>query len=343
VTDTQLSPLADRAAAPAEPPRPPDDLGLTWRPLRRTDAEALTRLFNAIEEADGAPYRTAVPETEERFDGDWHDPATDTLGGFDADGVPRAYAQVTAPPGDVRTIRAFLDGGVDPQWRGRRVGRAVLAWSEGRGRQLLARSTAPVPGRLAVHVQDSATATARLLTAAGFRPIRYYDDMRRSLAEPLPAVETPAGIRLAPWSADLEERVRLAHNEAFADHWGSEPRNAEQWAQHRSMFAPSWSVVAVDEATDEVAGYLMSGRYEQDWAVNGFSFGYVELLGVRPAWRRRGLAPSLLVAAMGAYRADGMEYATLGVDSANQSGAHGLYERLGFEAAHREVMYSIEL
>ncbi|GIG20525.1 putative acetyltransferase, GNAT [Cellulomonas chitinilytica] len=343
MTDTSLSPLADRADAPAAPPRPPDGLGLTWRPLRRDDAEALTRLLNAVEEADGAPYRTAVPEAQERFDGDWHDPTTDTITGVDADGVLRAYAQVTALPGDVRTIRAFLDGGVDPQWRGRGVGRAVLAWSEGRGRQLLARSTAAVPGRLAVHIQESATATARLLTAAGFRPVRYYDDMRRSLAEPLPLADPPAGIRLVPWSADLEEQVRLAHNEAFADHWGSEPRNAEQWAQHRSMFAPMWSTVAVDEATGEVAGYLMSGRYEQDWAVNGFSFGYVELLGVRPGWRRRGLAPSLLVAAMTAYRADGMQYAVLGVDSANQSGAHGLYERLGFEAQHREIMYSIEL
>ncbi|MGY4642740.1 GNAT family N-acetyltransferase [Cellulomonas sp. URHB0016] len=343
MTETVLSPLAQRAAAPTELPHPSDAFGLHWRPLRRTDAEALTPLLNAVEEADGAPYRTAVPEVDERFDGDWHDPATDTLAGFDADGVPRAYASVSAPPGDVRVIRAFLDGGVHPQWRGRGVGRAVLTWSEGRGRQLLARSTAAVPGRIAVHVQESATATARLLAMRGFRPIRYYDDMRRPLSDPLPVAEPPAGVRLVPWSAALEERVRLAHNEAFADHWGSEPRTAEQWAQHRSMFAQAWSTVAVEDATGEVAGYLMSGRYEQDWSVVGHSFGYVELLGVRPAWRRRGLAPSLLVAAMSAYRTDGMEYATLGVDSANQSGAHGLYERLGFERYHREVMYSIEL
>lgn len=343
MTETSLTPLADRAAAPAEPPRPPDGLGLSWRPLRRDDAEALTRLINAVEEADEAPYRTAVAETEEKFDGDWHDPATDTLAGVDADGVLRAYAQVAAPPGDVRTIRAFLDGGVDPLWRGRGVGRAVLAWSVGRGRQLLARSTAPVPGRIAVHVQESATSSARLLSAAGFRPVRYYDDMRRSLADPLPVVEPPAGVSLVPWSDDLDEPVRLAHNEAFADHWGSEPRSVEHWAQGRSMFAPTWSRVAVDEATGEVAGYLVSGRYEQDWALNGYSFGYVDLLGVRAAWRRRGLAPALLVAAMSAYRADGIEYAALGVDTANPTGAHGLYERLGFEPYHREVMYSIEL
>ena len=70
-----------------------------------------------------------------------------------------------------------------------------------------------------------------------------------------------------PWSTELDEQVRLAHNEAFADHWGSEPRTAQEWAQGRSMFAPTWSFAAIDEATGEVAGYLMSARYEQDWAI----------------------------------------------------------------------------
>jgi ribosomal protein S18 acetylase RimI-like enzyme len=109
------------------------------------------------------------------------------------------------------------------------------------------------------------------------------------------------------------------------------------------MFAPQWSHVAVDEATGEVAGYTISGRYEHDWEVAGFTSGYTELLGVRRAWRGRGLAPALLTAAMASFRADGMQYAELDVDTENPSGAHGLYASLGYEVTHGAIMYTIEV
>lgn len=343
MTATDLAPIAVRAAAPADAPLPTDTPGIAWRPLTRDDVPALTRLVTAVEEADDTPYRTSAEEIDEEFDGDWKDPARDTLAGVDADDVIRAFARVNQPPGDARVVRAFLDGAVDPQWRGRGIGRQVLAWEEARGRQLLAASGKDLPGRLAVFTDDAAEATVRLLRAGGFTPARYYAEMRRPLDVELPAIEVPDGLSIVPWSAELDDPVRLAHNEAFADHWGSEPRTAQDWAQGRSMFAPAWSFVAIDDATGEVAGYLVSGRYEQDWPVIGYKAGYTDLLGVRRAWRGRRLAPALLATVMAAYRADGMDMAELGVDTANQSGAHRLYEGLGYAVFHSSTMFSIEL
>jgi ribosomal protein S18 acetylase RimI-like enzyme len=182
-----------------------------------------------------------------------------------------------------------------------------------------------------------------MLRAGGFTPTRYYAEMKRPLDVALPDVPAPDGLSVVPWSAERDDQVRLAHNEAFADHWGSEPRTAAEWTQGRSMFAPSWSFVALDDATGEVAGYLMSGRYEQDWEVTGYSAGYTDLLGVRRAWRGRHLAGALLSAAMTAYKADGIEFAQLDVDTANQSGAHRLYTDLGYAVFHSRTMYAIEL
>ncbi|WP_129338576.1 GNAT family N-acetyltransferase [Cellulomonas endophytica] len=343
VSTPPLAPLTDRVAAPSQVPLPDAALGLAWGPLGPDDAADLHGLVAAVEEADRAPARMAPEEVAELFEGAWRDLALDTLGGRDADGVLRAYADVDTAPGDRSVVRAFVRGGVHPDWRRRGVGTALLAWSQARARQLLAASGKELPARIALYADDSAAATVALLERSPFTPARYYTDMRRDLAVPLPQPRALDGVRLEPWSPERDESVRVAHNEAFSDHWGSEPRTAEQWTQHRSMFAPGWSVVAVDTASDEVVGYALSGRYEQDWPVVGYSSGYTELLGVRRPWRGRGLAVALLVAVMEAYRADGMQFAELGVDTANPSGAHGLYASLGYEAYHSSTMWSIEL
>ncbi|MFS0698352.1 N-acetyltransferase family protein [Cellulomonas sp. 179-A 4D5 NHS] len=343
MSTVSLAPIAVRAAAPAQPPLPPAELGLAWRPLVPEDAPALFGLVAAIEEGDALPFRRSLEEVVEMFEGDWKDHASDTLVGLDGDGVMRAYAQATTAPGDESLVRAFLLGGVHPEWRGRGVGRAVVAWLEGRGRQLLAGSGKDVPGRLAAYLEDAAPAATRVYARAGFAPIRYYSEMRRPLRDGVPDVPQVDGVSIVPWSPELDEATRVAHNEAFADHWGSQPRSAEAWSHGRSMFAPSWSFLAVDDATGEVAGYLLSGRYEQDWAVAGYPSGYTELLGVRRAWRGRGLGVALLTAAMHAYAADGMHYAELGVDTENPSGAHGLYASLGYEVFQGSSMWSIEL
>ncbi|QGQ19142.1 GNAT family N-acetyltransferase [Cellulomonas sp. JZ18] len=335
-------PLAQRVAAPDVAPLPPAALGLTWRPLTVADAEELARLVQLVEEADGQPFRTSAEELAEEMSAQWRDLSRDTLVGVDADGQMRAWAQVDSAPGDSRVVRAFVSGGVHPLWRGRGVGRALVAWLDGRARQVLAASGKELPARIAAYLEDTAPGSARLYRAAGFAPVRYYTEMRRSVQGELPPVPDVAGVRVVPWSEALDDAVRLAHNDAFADHWGSEPRTPEQWQQHRAMFAPAWSFVALDD-DGEVVGYTLSGRYEQDWPVAGYSSGYTELLGVRRAWRGRGIAVALLATAMQAYAADGVEYAELGVDTANPSGAHGLYARLGYEVVHSSTMYSIEL
>ena len=338
-------PIAERVDAPVVLDWPPAHLELTWRPLNRRDADGLQGLIEAIETDDDAQERQSGDETVEMFVGGWKDLERDTLGGFDETGALRAYGFVEVKPGDTRTVRAFLQGGVDPQWRGRGLGRAVLAWMEGRGRQKLVESGKDVPARLAVFVDERARDQRRLYAAAGFSPVRWYTTMRRDLRAPLPDTEVPPGLTITGWTPEFDEAVRLAHNEAFAEHWGSEPQTPESWRHEEAHFAPSWSFVALDGSSgrQEVAGYLLSGRYPQDWPVLGYTCGFTDLLGVRRPWRGGGLATALLAAAMAAYRDDDLAYACLGVDTANPHGAHGLYRKLGYEPTHGQVLYSVEL
>ena len=334
-------PLAVRADAPAVLDVPPAHLELAWRPLQLRDAAALHELMDAVAVADDARERLSAEEVTELLTGPDLDLTSDSLGGFDDPAALRAYALVEVRSGP-DLVRAILHGAVHPDWRFRGIGRAVLSWMEGRGRQRLAASDADLPARLAVMVEESARDQRRLYAAAGFSPVRWYTTMRRGLHAPLPECAPPDDVRVVAYSDDLDEPVRLAHNEAFADHWGSQPMSREAWAHHDAHFAADWSYVALDRA-GEVAGYLISGRYPQDWTALGYTCGFTDLLGVRRPWRGRGVAAALLTTAMAAYRDAGMAYATLRVDTANPTGAVGLYERLGYEPAYGYVMYSVEI
>ncbi|MHB1063208.1 MAG: GNAT family N-acetyltransferase [Georgenia sp.] len=333
--------LAERAQAPAVVAAPPDG-ALSWRELDVTDVAALTALVVRIEAADHPPYRTSAEEVREYFDHSHHWSA---LGARDRAGVLRGFGFVRIPVGDTAALRAFCSGGIDPDMRGRGAGGVLMDWQVARARQMLVETNLDVPARIVYHVDEGMDALAALLVERGFAPRRWYTEMRRDLSRPLPEVTLGTAISIESWSPDLDDAIRRAHNKAFADQWGSQPHTPETWVRGRSHFAPSWSFVALDRSSDrtQVAGYLMSGRYEQDWAALGWTEGYTEMIGVLNEWRGRHVATALLSEAMRAYAADGMQYAGLDVDADNPTGAVRLYDHLGYERTRGSAMYTIEL
>lgn len=62
-------------------------------------------------------------------------------------------------------------------------------------------------------------------------------------------------------------------------------------------------------------------------------------IGTRRAWRRQGLASSLLADVMMASAADGQQRATLGVDSDSPTGAVSIYRQAGFEVVSSWTSY----
>ncbi|SKC72704.1 GNAT family N-acetyltransferase [Krasilnikoviella flava] len=368
-TSTALAPLAERVAAPSALPALAAG-GLTWRPAARDDAPVLLGLRNTIAEADHEPYRESLGELVEILEAPWRRLEHDSVLGFDTDGSLAAYGYVETMPGDVSRVRAFLWGGVRPDRRGEGIGRELHAWLVARGRQVLGESGKALPGRLAAFVEDDLPpARLRLFERAGFTAQRFYSDLERDLrdldAHPLPDVGLDPALRLLPLRAEHDEPARLAHNDAFRDHWGSEPQTPEQWTSGRSTYAPEWSFVVVDPAPDVdalltdpatdaetaaalragaplVVGYHVAARYTEDFAVRGYPFGYTDILGVRRAYRGRRVAPALLAAGMRAFAADGMAAAALDVDTQNPSGAHGLYASLGYTKRHGSRLLTIE-
>lgn len=324
--------------------RPADQHGFSWGHLSRGDLEDLSGLLTKIEEHDRPSERHSLAELHEQLAEPGADPTRDSLVARDPEGALVAYGWNHPMPDDVDPRRVHLTGGVHPSWRRRGLGHRILAWQRQRAEQWSTETALPEHGplRLICAVGAGQSDARALYESAGLEPVRWFADMTLHFAGPPPEFPAPTGVRLVPLNRKLVEPVRRVHNEAFADHWGAQPVQADRWAEQldRSASRISWSWVALEEKTSEVIGYATNAVYEQDWAAQGFTEGWTDRLGVRPVWRGRGIAKALLGASMRSFADAGLQAAGLGVDTDSPTGAFRLYESMGYRAADTTVMYA---
>ncbi len=321
---------------------------LAWLPLGPADNQDLAHLLHRAEVVDDPPYRTTAQETAEYF----IDPTYSGVAGRDAEGVMRAFGLVRLRPAE--KVYASIIGIVDPLWRRRGIGGALLHWQVERARHLIGveraaavgTPRAEAPAHVVTTVLEGDERMMQHLAELNFEPRRWYRELRRDLSVPVPDVDLDGFLSVEPWSEELDDAARRAHNEALlSDSTGQAPMSVEEWASGRAYFAPAWSFMAVDRSGDRarVAGYLRSGRYEQDWEALGWREGYTDMLGVRAEYRGRQVGEALLTAAMRAYARDGMQFAATGVDSDNPTGALDLYHELGYTPTRGSVLYSLQV
>jgi mycothiol synthase len=310
---------------------------LEWRPISEADIDAWHQLILRIAEEDKPDWIEERADLEQALESSKTDPRKDTLLGSDPDGTIRAFGRIFMNPG---SVKAHGVGGVDPAWRRRGIGRAVFAWQEERARERLAGVKG---GVLRTYVEERNPSHVALLKLTGSTVVRYFTEMTRPLSEPVPDLPFPEELDLVTFDESISEDIRRAHNDAFQDHWGSEPRDAESWGFVTSHpeFRPDWSLALREKRTGTVAAYQMASFDPASRELLGRAEGYTDLLGVRRSWRGRGLAPALLAEAMRRYRAAGMDSAGLGVDTENPSGALGLYERMGYVPTQRSLVFDL--
>ncbi|MDR1152531.1 MAG: hypothetical protein LBK72_08680, partial [Bifidobacteriaceae bacterium] len=200
--------IAERVRAPRQAELPSPHLELEWRVLAPTDSGQLRSLIREADEAEGTVIDSVTDVVIDLVvRNDYAN--LDTVGGFDRAGILRAYAAVYLwPAGDIANVVFY--GATDPTWAGRGIGRALLAWQEGRGRQLLARVPGAGPANLTAYIEETAADRRRLLVAAGFSPMRTYLKMRRDLAAPIAEAALPEGLVITHASEVSEASVRHA-------------------------------------------------------------------------------------------------------------------------------------
>ena len=177
-----------------------------------------------------------------------------------------------------------------------------------------------------------------LLESRGYREVRRFWDMTIELGDDPPRdPQVPEGFRIEPFSSDLARAFHGALEEAFAEHWEYEPQSFENWWE-RQVAKPDhdpslWFLVRTDE--DVVA----ATRNDPERSGGG----WIGAIGVRPAWRGRGLAKALLLHSFREFHRRGKRRVGLGVDSQNATDATRLYESIGMVVDSEQVVWEKEV
>lgn len=250
------------------------------------------------------------------------------------------YAHLEFPDGAGEVAAELV---VHPMHRRRGVGRtligAALTAAGGGGPAGTDPGGRADDGRLLVWAHSDHPSAAALALDLGFERSRVLWQLRRSLRDPLPEPELPAGMSVRAFRPGEDDESWLTVNRrAFADHpeqgrWTRDDlrlRLAEPW------FDPAGFLLAVDERTGQVLGF----HWTKVHGGTGRSapIGEVYVLGVDPDAARLGLGRALTLAGLHHLRNHGLTRVMLYVDETN-TGAMSLYTRLGFVNWLRHVRY----
>jgi mycothiol synthase len=290
------------------------------------EAPAVLAVLTAREAADiGAPDYTLSGLRDEWRLSDL-DLATDAVVAEAPDGEIAGYA-IVRRPGTLAVVA--------PEHEGQGIGTKLLRWSERRARE---------QGRLRYRQWIAANnhRARELLVAAGYERRRSYWRMTRALGaanssrrrDAPDAPDLPSGYHHRSVNVARDgEAVHALDDVCFAGSSDHEPGPFEAFAEEHLKahdFDPTASLVI--ERGDELAGYLLARRWR------GESVGFVDLLGVHPEHRGRGIGTWLLLSAFTRFAAAGLREAQLGVASDNPR-ALRIYERAGMHPRFRFDTY----
>ncbi|MGH3374882.1 MAG: GNAT family N-acetyltransferase [Actinoallomurus sp.] len=234
----------------------------------------------------------------------------------------------------------FTIGVVAIGYHGRGLGAAILAEAERRARRRV--DLAPPGERVVVHAGALAGEpnVAALLTAHGYVEVRRFARMRIDFDDAPSSPAHPAGIEIRPLVRGEESSVYACIAEAFSDHWGATWPTEEAWLHEHveaGEFHPDLWQLAWDRA--QLAGVLIARPQDYEEP----TLGHVTLVGVRRAYRRRGIGEALLRTSFVQLHSRGCRGAALGVDTESITGATRLYERLGMVSEPRFSAWEKEL
>jgi GNAT superfamily N-acetyltransferase len=302
--------------------------GFTVRGATPADADAAVEMFNIwMQRIAGQNDLANGDILREDWSSPRFDPETDTRLVFSPTrqlvGYIEAWTASTPP------VHPWIWGRVHPDFGGLGIGTSLLNWAEEHVSRVLPDLEpdlrfAPRTGCLRI-----AEESKKLFEDCGFERIRSSYEMRIEMNEAPPEPIWSPGITLKTGSHEEIPAIYRAFQESFRDHFGHIEEPFEQGLARFSHFMksegndPAMWFLAMDG--EEIAGVSLC----RPQSYSEPDMGWVNILGVRRPWRKRGIGVALLQHSFGEFYRRGTRKAGLGVDAENLTGALRLYEKAG--------------
>jgi mycothiol synthase len=312
-----MPPPSERSERPVELPT-----GYVVRHPRERDTKSISEVVVAGDIADfGEP-----DFTEDDLLDDWSRPRFEldhdawVLSGPTGRIVGYAFVW-EAQPGEEVEGDAF----VLPEYSGRGLGTLLIELMENRAREIAGDRTVTL-GLYASHVNKG---KRELLERRGFQSLHTTLRFKIDLGNRSPeTVDPPEGIVLRQYDAADADAVRETMVDAFEAHRSYTPRRLDEWMdlriRHPAFDPQLWRVAECD---GEVVGATLVYDVGET--------GYLSNVGVRRAWRGKGVAPALVADAFAALRERGQMRVMVSVDADAAPAAIHLYEEAGMRVHER--------
>ncbi len=301
--------------------------GYTVREGRLDDVETAVSLFNICNIDQIGVKEFTINDIESEWKTPKFDLSRSTRAIFAPDGILVGYVEVWdlgEPP-----VRVWVWARVHPKHEERGIGTWVTTWAEARSRLAIPLVDDDVRVVMQAGGYGLHQPTLNFLHNYGMKSVRHFWRMVAPLNNKLPSPQLPNGIIIRTMAElpDLRS-ICAAHDDSFQDHWGYVRESLDKtleywqhWIDSDEKFDPALWFLAMDG--DKIAGISLCRSEARDDA----AMGWVDVLGVGQAWRRKGLALALLHHSFNAFYERGQVRVGLGVDASSLTGATRLYEK----------------
>ncbi len=311
---------------------------LTARPATLEDAEIVADLFNACY-VELTGQRTIEAD---QLRADWKMPMfnleTDTQIVLGPNGTCAGAANVYDQEPDTQL---HVEVHVHPKYKEQGIGTYLEHWITTRAQQAIPKAPDNASVALYQNILENNTVARAFLETRGYQVAHYEFKMLMEMDTPPAPPVLPEGVTIRPFIQGQEEHAMIrAIQEAFKDNWDYVERPFETeyeqwmyWLNEMPDSDPDLWFVAV-EGNEIVGTSFCVPQMAEDPEL-----AFIFAVGVRPAWRRRGIALALLRHSFGALYQYGKRKAALVVDAQNSTGATRLYEKAGMHVQWQFIVY----